>query len=171
MFEALKLLRFHGSGGGYIYKRVGYNSRLDELQAAILRVKLNRLHAWNEKRRANAAVYDRVLAALEGRIVRPVVLAGNRHVYHTYTIRVTEGAEKRDALQAYLSEQQVGSSVFYGLSLHLQEAYRYLGYKPGDFPISERTTGEVLSLPVHAHLSAEQVEFAAESVLQFFCSV
>jgi dTDP-4-amino-4,6-dideoxygalactose transaminase len=84
---------------------------------------------------------------------------------------VTEGAEKRDALQAYLSEQQVGSSVFYGLSLHLQEAYRYLGYKPGDFPISERTTGEVLSLPVHAHLSAEQVEFAAESVLQFFCSV
>jgi dTDP-4-amino-4,6-dideoxygalactose transaminase len=168
MFENLKLLRFHGSGGGYTYKRIGYNSRLDEIQAAILRVKLRRLHEWNEKRRVHAAVYDRVLGALGGQVVTPAVFQGNRHVYHVYTIRVTGGDAKRDALQAYLREREIGSSVFYGLSLHLQEAYKNLGYKAGDLPVSERTTGEVLSLPIHAHLSAEQIEFAAESVVKFF---
>jgi dTDP-4-amino-4,6-dideoxygalactose transaminase len=167
MFEALKLLRFHGSGGGYTYKRVGFNSRLDEMQAAILRVKLRRLREWNEARRANAAIYDQILGQCDD-IATPGVFAGNRHVYHVYTIRVKAGPEKRDALKAHLAEREIGSSIFYHLSLHLQEAYRYLGYNAGDMPVSERVTSEVLSLPIHSHLSREQVEFAAESVVEFF---
>lgn len=168
MFESLRLLRFHGSGGGYTYKRVGYNSRLDEIQAAILRVKLRKLHEWNENRRANAAVYDRAFTGIADHVTTPAVLAGNRHVYHVYTIRVNAGAQARDAMQAYLKEREIGSSKFYDRGLHLQDAYLHLGYKEGSFPQTERATDEVLSLPIHAHLTSDQVQFVADSVVKFF---
>jgi dTDP-4-amino-4,6-dideoxygalactose transaminase len=170
MYEILNLLRFHGSGGGYIYKRVGFNSRLDEIQAAVLRIKLRKLHEWNQLRRANAAIYDEAFAPLKGRVATPVTLPGNRHVYHVYTIRVESGSPRhtRDALRAYLADREIGCTVFYELSLHLQEAYARLGYKAGDMPVSERVTQQVLCLPIHAHLTHDQVRFTADSVIEFF---
>ncbi len=168
IFEELKLLRFHGSGGGYFYKKVGYCSRLDALQAAILRVKARYLKEWNDSRRRNAAYYNEVLSELSGKIHLPLTLLGNYHVYHQYTIRVEGGPEVRDNLQRHLATQGIGSAVFYPLSLHLQEAYSDLGYRAGDMPNSELVTGQVLSLPVHPHLTLEQAKLVADAVRSFF---
>lgn len=168
VLEELKLLRFHGSGGGYYYKKVGYCSRLDALQAAILRVKAKYLKEWNDARRRNAAFYNEVLSDLSGLIHLPETLPGNYHVYHQYTIRVAGGSSQRDALQKYLASKGVGSAVFYPLSLHLQTAYSDLGYSEGDLPLSEQVTGEVLSLPVHPQMSLEQAQLVADSLHSFF---
>lgn len=165
--EHLKLLRFHGSGGkGYFHKEIGYCSRLDGLQAALLRVKARRLPDWNESRRRNAALYDDVLQGLEGRLILPCTERGNHHIYHQYTVRVTNG--KRDALQKHLASRGVQSAIYYPLPIHLQEAYAFLGYQQGDLPESERASEEVLSLPVHPDLAHEQVEYAADAVRTFF---
>ena len=164
--EKIKLLRFHGSGGSYFHKTIGYCSRLDGLQAALLRVKARRLHEWNEARRRNAALYDARLGGLCGGIFLPCVADGNHHVYHQYTLRVPDG--RRDDLQKHLAAQGVQSAIYYPLSLHRQEAYAGLGYDEGDLPVSERATREVLSLPVHPDLVPEQVEHAAAAVLSFF---
>ena len=163
--EQLKLLRFHGSGGGYFHKRIGYCSRLDGMQAALLRVKAQRLPEWSEQRRANAAVYDQSLSGLDG-LTLPCTEGGNHHVYHQYTVRVAGG--RRDELQKHLAAQGVQSAIYYPLPIHLQEAYAFLGYKEGDLPESERASHEVLSLPVHPDLNAEQVEYAADAVRAFF---
>ncbi len=164
--DRIKTLRFHGSGGGYFYKEVGYCSRLDELQAALLRVKAAHVDDWNSRRRANARRYDRGLGALEGRLCLPTVDEGNEHVFHQYTVRVT--GERRDDLQKHLAAQGIQSAVYYPLPLHLQEAYASLGMKQGDLPESERASREVLSLPVHPDLSEEQGDFVVQSVQAFF---
>lgn len=164
--EEVRVLRFHGSGGGYIYKRVGYCSRLDEMQAAFLRVKAKRLTAWNDARRANAAHYLELLGDLEGQITLPVTLPGNHHVFHQFTLRVPNG--RRDDLQKYLATRGVSSAVYYPLSLHVQQGYAQLGYKQGDLPQSELATQEVLSLPVHPDLSPEQIAHVAASIRRFF---
>jgi len=164
--DRIKTLRFHGSGGGYFYKEVGYCSRLDELQAALLRVKAAHIDDWNCRRRRNAQRYDRGLGALEGRLCLPTTEAGNEHVFHQYTVRVTEG--RRDALQKHLASHGVQSAVYYPLSLHLQEAYANLGMKQGGLPESEQASREVLSLPVHPDLSEEQVDFVIQTVQEFF---
>jgi len=164
--ERIKLLRFHGSGGGYFHKAIGYCSRLDGMQAALLRVKARRLHDWNETRRHNAALYDAALSSLEGQIVLPCAEQGNYHIYHQYTVRVPEG--QRDALQKHLAAHGVQSAIYYPLPIHLQEAYAFLGYKAGDLPEAELASREVLSLPVHPDLSSEQVEYTAEMVRAFF---
>jgi dTDP-4-amino-4,6-dideoxygalactose transaminase len=164
--EAIRLLRFHGSGGGYFYKEIGYCSRLDEMQAALLRVKATRLEAWNNGRRRNAAAYQERLSDLCGQVFLPQTLPGNHHVYHQYTLRVPNG--RRDDLQKHLASHGIQSAVYYPLSLHMQPAYAYLGYREGDLPESERATQEVLSLPVHPHLSSEQVEHASACVREFF---
>jgi dTDP-4-amino-4,6-dideoxygalactose transaminase len=164
--DQIKLLRFHGSGGGYFHKRVGYCSRLDGMQAALLRVKARRLQEWNEARRGNAALYDAALCGLEGRIVLPCAERGNYHIYHQYTMRVPDS--RRDALQKHLAARNVQSAIYYPLPIHLQEAYAFLGYKAGDLPECERASREVLSLPVHPDLSPEQVEYAADTVRAFF---
>ena len=163
--QQLKLLRFHGSGGGYFHKRIGYCSRLDGMQAALLRVKAQRLPEWSERRRTNAAVYDESLSGLEG-LTLPCTEGGNHHVYHQYTVRVAGG--RRDDLQKHLASQGVQSAIYYPLSIHLQEAYAFLGYKEGDLPESERASHEVLSLPVHPDLNVEQVQHAADAVRAFF---
>jgi len=165
--EQVKLLRFHGSGGkGYFHKEIGYCSRLDGLQAALLRVKARCLPDWNEQRRRNAALYDDALHGLGSHLVLPCAAPGNHHIYHQYTVRVLDG--RRDALQQHLAARGVQSAIYYPLSIHLQEAYAFLGYKEGDLPESERASREVLSLPVHPELSREQAEFAAEAVRAFF---
>jgi len=164
--DRIKLLRFHGSGGGYFHKAVGYCSRLDGMQAALLRVKARRLGDWNGARRQNAARYDAALSGLEGSLVLPCVERGNYHIYHQYTVRVSDG--KRDALQKHLAAHGIQSAIYYPLPIHLQEAYAFLGYKEGDLPESERASREVLSLPVHPDLSPEQVEYAAQCVRAFF---
>jgi dTDP-4-amino-4,6-dideoxygalactose transaminase len=164
--NGIKLLRFHGSGGGYFHKKIGYCSRLDGMQAALLRVKARRLHEWNEARRSNAAQYDSALSGLEGQVILPCAERGNYHIYHQYTVRVPEG--RRDALQKHLAACGVQSAIYYPLPIHLQEAYAFLGYGAGDLPECEGASGEVLSLPVHPDLSPEQVAYAADSVRAFF---
>lgn len=167
--EELQLLRFHGSGGkGYFYKRIGYCSRLDEIQAAILRVKAPYLHEWNDRRRKNAALYTELLVDLHEFVTLPATAPANRHIFHQYTVRVLGGAEKRAALQKHLAAQQVASAVFYPSSLHLESAYAFLGYKAGDFPVSERAATEVLSLPVHPDLTPDQIEYVAGAIRNFY---
>lgn len=153
--------RVHGSSDQYYYKRVGYCSRLDALQAAILRVKLRHLNDWTEARRRNADRYRELLAGTCA--VLPVAEAHNYHIYHQFTIR----HPRRDELKAFLKERGIDTGIYYPLALHLQEAYQYLGYQPGDLPHSERATKEVLSLPVHPELSAEQLEYVASSIQEF----
>jgi len=165
-FEEFKVLRFHGSGGGYFYKRIGYCSRLDEIQAAVLRIKLRRLAAWNEARKANSTRYIERLKDVDT-IILPTTAPGNDHIFHQFTIRVQGGAERRDALKAHLAAHEIGSAVFYPLSIHLQGPYASFGAKPGDLPHSEQITNEVLSIPVHPDLTADQVDFVAETIASF----
>lgn len=163
--ERLRKLRVHGGRQMYHHEEVGYNSRLDTLQAAVLSAKLPYLEGWSAARRANAAFYDEALAGVEG-IVTPVVRPENESIYNQYTIRVLDG--RRDELKAFLDERGVGSAIYYPLPLHLQPCFAYLGYGEGDFPESERAAREVLSLPVFPELGAEQRAYVAESVRAFF---
>ena len=163
--ERLRKLRVHGGRQMYHHEEVGFNSRLDALQAAVLTVKLPHLDRWSAARRRNAAFYDAALAEVEG-IVPPVVRAGNESIVNQYTVRVLDG--RRDALQEFLRERGVGSSVYYPIPLDRQECFEYLGYRPGQFPESERASREVLSLPVFPELSREQLEYTADSVRAFF---
>lgn len=158
----LRQLRVHGAeGGAYFYKVAGYCSRLDEIQAAVLRVKLRYLDIWNERRRHNARRYMELLQGTRASL--PRTAPGNLHTYHQFTIRHPQ----RDALQQYLKEHGIATAVYYPLPLHLQEAYRCLGYRRGDFPHAERAAEEVLSLPVHPELREEQVEYVAAMVRRF----
>lgn len=160
--EKLRYLRFHGSAGSYFYKYVGYCSRLDEIQAAILRVKLRHLDKWTELRRRNAEEYRRLLS--DTGIILPIEEAFNKHAYHQFTIR----SSKRDELKDYLASKEVSSGVYYPSPLHLEEAYRYLGYAPGDLPVAEQTCREVLSLPIVPETSEEQLAYVASSIRSFF---
>jgi dTDP-4-amino-4,6-dideoxygalactose transaminase len=168
--DLLRSLRGHGTRKHkYFYERVGYCSRLDAIQAAILQVKLPALHDWNEGRRRNAALYHELLADIaevnEEGIGLPGHERGNYHIYHQYTIR----HPRRDALQAYFKEHAVDSEIYYPLPLHLHPAYAYLGYKEGDFPRAEKAAREVLSLPIHPELTEEQIRYVADRIRCFAC--
>ncbi len=141
----IRLIRNHGSEGGYVHKRIGLNSRLDEIQAAILLVKFKRIDRYNELRREKARYYTERLCDL---VTCPVETEGTVHVYHQYTIRSPE----RDRIKEYLKEKEISSVVYYPVPLHLQDALRYLGYKEGDFPVAEQAAKEVLSLPMYPEL-------------------
>jgi dTDP-4-amino-4,6-dideoxygalactose transaminase len=160
---SLRSLRVHGSSATYLHDRVGGNFRLDALQAAVLGVKLRRLAAWNERRRAIAKRYDALFAgaAGAGRMTVPVEAPGRRHAYHQYVVRVPD----RDGVRRRLSERGVASSVFYPVPLHLQTCFRDLGGRPGDFPEAERAAGEVLAIPVFPELTDAEVERVAAAVL------
>ena len=159
----LRSLREHGQSTRYYHPVIGYNARLDELQAAILRIKLRKLPEWTARRQAIAQRYNELLAGSGA--VTPEIPAGGRHVFHCYVIRVT--AEKRDALRAYLAERGIGTGVHYPVPIHLQEASAFLGYRPGQFPVTERLAGEVISLPMYAELTDAQVETVAGAVKEF----
>lgn len=163
--ERLRRLRVHGGRQMYHHEEVGYNSRLDALQAAVLSAKLPFLDGWTEARRANARFYDAALADLPG-IVPPVVLPENESVVNQYTVRVPDG--RRDALADFLRERGVGSGVYYPVPLHLQECFAHLGGREGEFPESERAAREVLSLPVFPELTEEQREFVVVTIRSFF---
>ena len=165
--ERLRRLRVHGGKQMYHHEEVGYNSRLDTLQAAVLSVKLPYLTRWSEARRKNAAFYDEALGDLEG-IVTPAVRPENESIFNQYTVRVLEG--RRDELQAFLRDRGVGSSIYYPVPLHLQECFAYLGYGEGDFPVSELAAREVLSLPVFPELTGEQKEYVVSSIRAFFAA-
>ena len=157
--ERLRRLSYYGSEDRQRYQEIGFNSRLDELQAAVLRVKLRHLEAWNERRRNIAALYDALLK--EADIVAPFQAYGVRHVFHQYTVRVP----KRDAMKAQLEALGIETKVYYPFPLHLQPAFRRFGYKEGDFPEAERAAQEVLSLPIYPELSEEQVKEVAGAAL------
>ncbi|CAN5469451.1 DegT/DnrJ/EryC1/StrS family aminotransferase [soil metagenome] len=169
--ERLKRLRVHGGAKQYFHDEVGYNSRLDALQAAILSAKLPHLAAWSAGRRANAAFYDQALAALAdgGALTRPYVAPANESIFNQYTIRVADG--KRDVLQSFLKERGIGTSVYYPLPLHLQPCFAYLGYREGQCPESERAAREVLSLPIFPELTPAQLGEVVSGINAFFSRV
>ena len=161
--ERLRTLRNHGQTGKYVSGEPGWNSRLDEIQAAILRVKLRHLPAWQRARQALAAEYSAWLAPLAG-VTVPAIPPHCQHVFHQYTIRVRH----RDALRQFLAERKIGTSVYYPVPLHLQPIYASLGYKPGDFPNAERACEEALSLPMYPELRGEQIARVAGAISEFF---
>ncbi|HEX8904998.1 MAG TPA: DegT/DnrJ/EryC1/StrS family aminotransferase [Longimicrobiaceae bacterium] len=163
--ERLRKLRVHGGRQMYHHEEVGYNSRLDALQAAVLSAKLPHLEGWSAARRRHAAFYDEALTGIDG-LVTPVVRDGNESIVNQYTVRVPGG--RRDALREHLTARGVGCSVYYPVPLHLQECFAYLGYREGEFPESERACREVLSLPVYPELTQDQLGYVAETVRAFF---
>jgi len=171
----LRALRNHGQTGQYLSTERGWNSRLDEMQAAVLRVKLRYITEWTAKRQAHAQLYDSLLKDLPG-IIPPRVPPGREHVYYLYTLRVEgraggysrpndKGNEARsDLVQQRLKERGVSSMVYYPVPLHLQPLYASLGGKPGAFHVSERAAREVLSIPLYPEMTTEQVQRVAEAV-------
>ena len=158
----LRALRNHGQTQKYVSSEPGWNSRLDEIQAAVLRVKLRHLRSWQEARQRNARAYAAALKHLPG-ITTPLTPPGCEHVFHQYTIRVP----RRDALQQFLAERRIGNAVYYPVPLHLQPLYASLGHQRGDFPGAERAAEEVLSLPMYPELQPEQIARVAEAVAEF----
>jgi dTDP-4-amino-4,6-dideoxygalactose transaminase len=159
----LAKLRTHGGLKEYDHEEVGYNSRLDTLQAAVLLAKIKHLDAWNVARRARASCYDEGLAAIRG--VKPAFTdPANEHTFHQYTIR----AERRDELLAHLKQQGIGSKVYYPKPLHLQSCFANLGYPKGRFPEAEKAAAEVLSLPVYPELSDDACEAVITAIRTFY---
>jgi dTDP-4-amino-4,6-dideoxygalactose transaminase len=166
--ERLRRLRVHGGAKMYFHDEVGYNSRLDALQAAVLSAKLPHLAAWSAKRRENAAYYNMAFGKLVDAeaITTPYVAPENESIFNQYTLRIAGG--KRDALQAFLKERGIGTSIYYPLPLHLQPCFAYLGYKEGQLPESERAAKEVLSLPIFPELTRQQLDEVVSGVQAFF---
>jgi len=160
--DKIKFLRNHGQNPQYFYKLIGGNFRLDGIQGAVLAVKLKYLDGWSEKRRQNAALYDEILA--DSPVRTPKIDPNNISIYHQYTITTPE----RDQLQKFLADNKISSAIFYPKPLHLQECFGNLGYKQGDFPVSERLCDEVLSLPVYPELTTEQIEYVAQTIIKFY---
>jgi dTDP-4-amino-4,6-dideoxygalactose transaminase len=163
--ERLSSLRVHGSRVRYFHDEVGVNSRLDALQAAVLRVKLKHLDAWTAARQANARRYWERLGELRLPVVLPAPPEGTtRHVYNQFVIR----AERRDDLKTFLKEQGVGTEIYYPLPLHVQKCFADLGYREGDFPVSEEAAREVLALPIYSELPADDLDYVCDRIVAFY---
>jgi dTDP-4-amino-4,6-dideoxygalactose transaminase len=161
--RAYGALRTHGGAKQYHHEDVGFNSRLDTLQAAVLLAKLPHLAAWSAARREKAARYTEAFAG-QPAVCPPRVDPANEHIFHQYTIRV----ERRDALAAHLKAQGIGCAVYYPLALHLQPCFAHLGYRPGSLPVTEAATAQVLSLPVYPELSPAQQDWVIQSIREFY---
>ena len=161
--QRVKMFRDYGQLKKYEHLIEGYNSRLDEIQAAILIAKLKRLDEWNELRRKNASVYDELLGDVD-EVITPIETEYARHVYHLYVIRT----EKRDGLQEYLKSSDIFAGLHYPIPLHLQKAYEYLEYREGDFPVTEKCAKEILSLPMFPELTDAQIEKVVTGIKAFF---
>ena len=161
--ERLRKLRLHGGAKQYHHDEVGFNSRLDTLQAAVLLAKLPHLADWSEGRRRVAARYDALLADLP-QVKTPQVDPANEPIFHQYTIR----AERRDELHEFLRQREIGCAVYYPVGLHLQPCFAHLGYRAGALPVSEAATAAVVSLPIYPELTAEQQDAVTAAVLDFY---
>lgn len=164
--QLFRQLANHGQSQKYLHQHIGLNSRLDTLQAALLRVKLRHLPAAQSARQAIAARYDAALGAITGLQI-PVRDARSTHVFHQYTLLI-EGPGRRDELQHYLAQHAISSAIYYPLPLHQQPAYQYLAFQAGQFPVAERLCQQVLALPIHPALSASQQAYVIDHVRAFF---
>lgn len=164
--DRLRVLRVHGARNKYSYERIGMNSRLDALQAAVLRVKLRHLSQWSEQRRQNAERYAQMIASrgLDRAVTLPSAGANGTHVYNQFVIRVSS----RDALRRHLRSAGIPTEIYYPFPLHLEQAFAYLGYGPNDFPQSERACVEVLALPIYPELTEPQQMLVVEAIADFF---
>jgi dTDP-4-amino-4,6-dideoxygalactose transaminase len=163
--QRLRRLRTHGGANEYEHSEVGINSRLDELQAAVLNVKLPHLDRWSDERARKAAVYDELLLDdMSFELYPPGLREDARHIYHQYVIRVPQ---HRDALMEHLKQHGVGTKVYYPIPLHLQECFAYLGYKEGEFPESESAARETMALPVYPELTETQQAYVVETIKSF----
>jgi dTDP-4-amino-4,6-dideoxygalactose transaminase len=169
--DHMRRLRNHGSPQRYLHEEVGWNCRLDAIQAAVLRVKLPHVETWNRKRREHAAAYDLLLtqsgliSATGDSPVRVLTRSPHaQHVYHQYVIR----AQRRDQLRQFLTDRKIGTEIYYPIPLHLQPVFAYLGYREGDLPESERAAREVLALPMFPELTDEEQQWVVESIAEFY---
>jgi dTDP-4-amino-4,6-dideoxygalactose transaminase len=164
--ESMRVLRVHGGKPKYFHAVIGGNFRIDELQAAVLRVKLKYLDGWTEGRQQNAAYYDSAFAsaALGPKLTTPYTVPGYRHIFNQYVVR----AQNRDALKQRLTERGVGSEIYYPVPLHLQTCFAYLRYRAGDFPESERAAKETLALPVYPELEEAQLAHVVSTIAEFY---
>lgn len=170
----MRRLRNHGSPRRYVHEEFGWNSRLDAMQAAVLRVKLKYLEDWNHARRDRAAVYDRLFSAAgltsggpesTAPVQLPFILPQAHHVFHQYVVR----AYRRDELREFLAARKIGTEIYYPLPLHLQPCFVYLGYREGDFPEAERASKEVLALPMFPELTEDEQRWVVTSIADFYC--
>lgn len=159
--QRVKMLRDHGQSEKYHHKIIGYNMRMEGFQGAVLDVKLRRLNDWNAARRENARLYGEYLAGVD--VVIPRAIPYVEHVYHLYVIR----AKRRNELQEYLKEKGIATGLHYPIPVHLLEGYTFLGYKHGDFPVTEQYATEILSLPMFAELTKEEIAEVAEAIRTF----
>jgi dTDP-4-amino-4,6-dideoxygalactose transaminase len=179
LYERAKILRLHGMDPKYYHSVIGGNFRIDALQAALLAVKLPHFNGYTEARRRNATLYTERLGALPGvkiataadaeiesRLVLPAALPHNGHIWNQYTIRVI-GSGRRDALRAHLTAKGVGSEIYYPLPLHEQACFASLGYRPEDFPVAHRLSGEAISLPIYPELPRDQLEQVCAAIGEF----
>jgi dTDP-4-amino-4,6-dideoxygalactose transaminase len=164
--QRVKMIRDHGQAKKYYHDMEGYNGRLDSIQAGWLSVKLPHLAKWNESRRELARSYHELFSEAKDSVVIPREASWTKGVYHLYVVRVPD----REALQAHLAEAGIGTGIHYPIPLHLQKAYQYLGYKKGDFPVTERVAEEILSLPMFPQLQPNQQKQVVAKVLEFVTS-
>jgi len=164
--ESLRVLRVHGGKPKYFHAVVGGNFRIDELQAAVLRVKLKYLDGWTEGRQRNAAYYDAAFAdaGLGEKLRTPAAVPGYRHIFNQYVVR----AQNRDALRARLTERGIGSEIYYPVPLHLQKCFAYLNHRAGDFPQSEQVAAETLALPIYPELNEAQLAHVVATIAEFY---
>jgi len=164
--ERMEILRVHGGKPKYYHAFIGGNFRIDELQAAVLNIKLPHLDTWSAGRQRNAAYYDRAFAHADvaGAVETPRVEPGVRHIYNQYVVRV----RGRDALRAHLSAAGIGTEIYYPVPLHLQQCFAYLGHHAGEFPHSERAAAETLALPIYAELAEAQLQYVVDSIADHY---
>lgn len=163
--EKARMIRVHGSKVKYYHQVLGYNSRLDELQAAVLNVKFPHLDKWNEARRSRAVFYTEILNEKLGNVIKtPVEKKGNYHVFHQYTLRVPN----RNELQSYLKQHGIDTMIYYPIPLHLQPVFMELGYKENDLPETEKASKEALSLPIYPELKQADQEYICNKIIEFY---
>lgn len=162
LYRRVRMIRDHGSERRYYHDLLGMNARLDEIQAVVLRAKLPHLVEWNKQRRAHATLYNQLLQGSPA--VTPVEQTGNNHIYHLYVVRIP----KRDELQAWFKERGIFTGIHYPVPNHLQPALKSLGYKQGDLPVTEQVVTEIISLPMFAELTEEEIETVATSIKAFY---
>ncbi|MBI3939305.1 MAG: DegT/DnrJ/EryC1/StrS family aminotransferase [Acidobacteria bacterium] len=160
--DKVRMLRNYGQSRKYVHDFLAFNHRLDTVQAAVLRIKLRHLDEWNRNRRKRAALYDQLLKDVE--VVTPFASPLAEHVYHLYVIRT----RRRDEMQAWLQSRAISTGMHYPIPIHLQNAYRDLNYPAGKFPVTEKSAGEILSLPMYPEMGENQVSFVAQAVSDFF---